>query len=86
MRLVKEIKKYPYVHQISAFLAYHNPRSTLFDLRDELRQCQQVVDALIKSYGESTILNDASVPPVKSKTPNKKKPATKLAPKKPARG
>jgi hypothetical protein len=64
MNVKTEIEKHPYVLNLARALNYHNPGSTLFDLRDELRISLDVVDDLIARYGESTLLRDKERTPI----------------------
>ncbi len=51
-----DIRRHPYVANIATHLEYYNPGSTLFDLRDELNQCLEVVEKLMSKYGENSAL------------------------------
>lgn len=61
--LKNEIAKHPYVSVVANLLSSGgNPDSTLFDLQDELSQCQDVVKKLIDRYGESVKRTDEMMP------------------------
>lgn len=61
----RELEQFPYVTAVSDLLIEKgNPKSTLFDLRDELYQCLGVVQEMISRYGETVRLTDDKMPPI----------------------
>lgn len=59
-----DLCNHPFVEVVARMIAWRNPDSTLFDLRDELQQSLKTVEKLSAQYTESTRLTDTTTPPV----------------------
>ena len=65
-----DIAKYPCVEAVASLLvAKGHPELTLFDLRDDLNLCVEVVEDLIFNYGEHVKLTDETGKPVSLQRP-----------------